>query len=513
MCQRCIKAGFECQGYGFRFAGSDSTRSFRRPIASGSADQQQPALTNAEVSKIIEELDSASSSTGKGPFSVLSFGHHVSLRETTEKAQRARRSSNLAIRQSKAHLPSSSSLSSRSTSTDSEDSSAVSPRSQSMTPPILVRDPPPLQLTPRQCELMEHWTAFVCNNMAPISGSPVNPYRSLYPALALQGVASTPGSGIARLAVFHAVCGTAAWSLSKLKPDDPAYHALSVNHDQLALQYIQESIGRPGGVRDVAVPAAIMACLTGDTISSRLDLWGRHLRGGLRSLLSVLSCKKRTESRHIISVLCQQYLLGVALGRGGTVADAEKLQGEILNEPLYLEECHCITREMLDTVVAINALAASSVRRQDLAETERVRQKLLHCAPTFKDNLRHHVSHTYYAAMQIYFTRDVLQSKETQHLASTAIYHLEGAREAGQGSFGQVLMWALLNIAPECTTVELQGRLLDWYNSQLGPHLGRLDAFMASLHSIWSRRRYPEPDDSQSRVEEIKSDSFISGLS
>lgn len=266
VCQRCVKAGFECQGYGFRFAGSDSTRSFRRPIASSSGTRQQPALTNAEVSKIIDELDSASSSTERGPFSVLSFDDVTPGETPNEPGEYKNHFGQITIRQGRPSLVARGSSSQGSTSTDSEDSRSVfSAHSQSVTPPTLIRQPSPLILTPRQSELLEHWTTFVCNNMAPVAVSPINPYRTIYPALALQGLAATADLGPARLAVFHAICGTAAWSMSKIKVGDPSYRALSVNHDQLALQYIQQSIERPGGVRDIAIPAAIMACLTGES--------------------------------------------------------------------------------------------------------------------------------------------------------------------------------------------------------------------------------------------------------
>lgn len=503
-CNRCIKANFECQGYDFKFAGSDSSRSFRRPVAPGSNARQVALFTNAEVSDILDELDAVTDSVQKGPFSVLSFDDQATEKERSSPAVdlafhtvRPKRESLSSSRDSEYASPQSSPL-------DHGSSLALSRTSYSGSPPM-VQEPHLLSVSGRQSELFEHWTSFLCYNLSPLTSS-VNPFRYTYPSLALEGLTVTQDMATARLAVFHGICGTAAWSLSRLKQDDPSYHALSVYHDQMALRFIQQTIERPDGLQDAAIPAAIMSCLTGDTISRRLDLWGRHLRGGYRCLLAILA-QHRIKDR-TISRLCEQYLLGAAFGNFGTAAETQILwDAVLLDEPLYIEECHCITKPMLQSVIAINLLAASP-RRKDPNEVEAVRIHLHQSMPKFEEPLRHHLSYAYYFAIMIHFSRSLFQAVNTEQLAAKAIDHLEWAKETARGNCGQILMWLLFKIGPECASLELRSRLLSWCNSHLRVNINNMDSFISHLQKTWAVSAMPVPETTNFTIEEIKTERY-----
>lgn len=503
-CNRCIKAGFDCEGYDFKFAGSDSSRSFRRPVAPASNAQRVPSFTNAEVTGILDELDTATASLQKGPFSVLAFEQTSQDEPSTPTVDLALHPARVKQELSSWQSPQDSGIASQHTSPADDNKSLTPTRAYYSPSPPMIQEPPLLTISGRQSELFEHWTTFLSHNLSPLT-STVNPFRYTYPSLALEGLTVTEDMATARLAVFHGICGTAAWSLSRLKQHDQSYHALSVYHDQMALRYIQETIERPGGLHDAAIPAAIMSCLTGDTVSGRLDLWGRHLRGGYRCLLNVLAYHKTRD--RTMSVLCQQYLLGAALGHFGTAAELQMLWDAVLDGPLYIEECHCFTRPMLESVNAINLLAVSN-KRFNPGEVEAVRLKLRRSVPKFEDPLRHHLSYAYYFAIMIHFSRALSQSVNTEQLAAKAIDHLEWARQASGGNCGNILMWLLYKIGPECESVSLRKRLLDWCNAQMRVNINDMDIFISHLQKTWSISGQLLSGETEFPVEEIKTESY-----
>ncbi|KAF2168008.1 hypothetical protein M409DRAFT_21455 [Zasmidium cellare ATCC 36951] len=503
-CNRCIKAGFDCEGYDFKFAGSDSSRSFRRPVAPGSKAQQVASFTNAEVTGILDELDIATASLQKGPFSVLSFDSAAQDEPSTPTVDLALHPTRVKQELSSWESPQDSGFASQQTSPTNDTKSLTPIRTYYSPSPPMVQEPHFLTISGRQSELFEHWTTFLCHNLSPLT-STVNPFRYTYPSLALEGLTVTADVATARLAVFHGICGTAAWSLLRLKQHDQTYHALSVYHDQMALRYIQETIERPDGLHDAAIPAAIMSCLTGDTVSGRLELWGRHLRGGYRCLLNVLAHHKARD--RTMSVLCQQYLLGAALGNFGTAAELQTLWDAVLNEPLYIEECHCITRPMLESVIAINLLAVSN-KRFNPNEVEAVRLQLRRSVPKFEDPLRHHLSYAYYFAIMIHFSRSFSQPVNTEQLAAKAVDHLEWAKQTSGGNCGNILMWLLFKIGPECESNELRTRLLHWCNTHLRTNINTLDTFIKHLQNTWAVSAIPAPETTGFPIEEIKTESY-----
>lgn len=489
-CNRCKKAGFECAGYDFKFAGSGSLRTFRRPVAPGSSSLQQPALSSAQVTGYLEELDAVANSTQKGPFSVLSFGPAEASTDTSEELrdtiipfsnlERLHDNFNPDIASSPGDSGYQSSLGAH-----NEDNVKTIPRSHPDSPPM-VMEPHLISVSMRQSELFEHWTTFVCNNLSPLSASSANPFRYVYPSLALEGIMTSADTAGPRLAVWHGICGTAAWSLSKLKPENNSYHALSVYHDQLALQYIQQNIVHPDGLIDAAIPAAIMTCLTGDTISGRLDAWGRHLKGGFGCLLAVLA---RQKSSSTTSVLCEQYLLAASLANFGSPLELRTLQKGIYSDYSYMEECHCITRPMINILVATNLLAKSQ-KRTDPTQIEKIRRILVQSAPKSQDNLtRYHLAFVWYYAISIHFTRNLVISSGTQQFALRAVEHLELAKDSDDsGTCGRIIMWPLLTIGLECKTPELRARLFEWCTSQLRgrQQVSNIDTFLALLRETWT---------------------------
>lgn len=489
-CHRCTKAGYECQGYDFRFgASAGSSRSFRRPVASGSSGRQTATFSNAEVSKILDELDLTTTSAERGPFAVLAFDIDASIDQHASQPPSPGRAGIIAIRTKTNSVAPPSSQDSGYVS-----SGYISPEGHIRTDasiawrcepmvPVMMKEPHLLKVPPMQVELFEHWTLFLCNNMSPMAKSSANPFRYLYPSLALEGLMVTPDMGAPRLAVFHGICGTAAWSLSKMKPDNMAYRAVSVSHDQLALKYIQHTIEQPGGIQDAAIPAAIMTCLTGDVLSGRLDLWGRHLHGGFRCLLTVLARQRVADGT--MSSLCQQYLLSAAFANFGSPSEIDMLRLGVLDDYTYIQECHCLTRAMVDVMFAINHLVKSDCRGDPTA-IERVRLQLNHSVPQFPDLIRYHISHAYYYAITIYFSRSFRESANTHQLAARAMDHLEWAKATGEGNPGKILMWCLFTIAPACSTPELKVRLLTWCNSQVNVNVSNMDHFVGLLQQTWS---------------------------
>lgn len=267
-CSRCLKAGLTCAGYDFRFGDAGSDRTFRRPVgAAASARSRQPALTSAAVNEILEDLDLRTESCRKGPFSVLS------LRPKSLDNFCSQHSPSVAnAKDGRGNMKAASQASS--------DTIAATPglaqvrfNPSNMEPiPAMARELNLLTLPPKQARLFEFFTTTLFKTLSPMSDSPSNPFRHVYPALALEGLAAGPENASSRLAILHGICGTAAWSLRYL---DSSYNALSVYHDGQTLQYIQQTIERQQVFDDALLPAAIMVCLAGDNVAGRVELWGR----------------------------------------------------------------------------------------------------------------------------------------------------------------------------------------------------------------------------------------------
>lgn len=346
----------------------------------------------------------------------------------------------------------------------------------------MVQEPNLLTLPSKQAKLFEYFATTLSATFSPMSASPDNPFRHLYPSLALEGLGANPEHASSRLAILHGICGTAAWNLRHV---DSSYADLSLYHDGQALQYIQQTIERQQALRDALLPAAIMACLTGDNVAGRIELWGKHAKGGLSCLLGAVAQRGTKDS--VTSSICQSYLLLAACGNFGTPLDLKMLKSGIIgNRYSYIEDCHGLSSPVLDCIIAINLLTASQYPH-DSNRVEKIRLQLLRAAPRFDEPMRHHLANVFYYATWIYYTKSFIPSGDTHQLASTAIDHLELATYFGTGSIGYILKWPLFTIGAECKTPELRARMAAWCNAQLS--IQNIKTFINTLQMTWSVSR------------------------
>lgn len=269
-CSRCVKLGLTC-GYDFRFAEPGSNRTFRRPLgAVEGATWIQPALPSTEVNAMLKDVDLAHRSLRKGPFSVLSLG----IEEPDRTASQPRRRPTLGREDVEKDPHDSSASSSRvlKASTPGIPSSEMTLQCRNTPSPPTVRDLNLLTLPPKQARLFEYFSTTLSSTISPNFGSTANPFRYVYPSLALEGLRASAEDASSRLAIFHGICGTAAWSLRHV---DSSYAELSVHHDGLALRFIQQTIDQRQAFCDAVLPAAIMACLSGENVAGRIDSWGK----------------------------------------------------------------------------------------------------------------------------------------------------------------------------------------------------------------------------------------------
>lgn len=129
----------------------------------------------------------------------------------------------------------------------------------------------------------------------------------------------------------------------------------------------------------------------------------------------------------------------------------------------------------------------SSRNPYDPARVEDIGLRLRQAVPRVGDPFRHHLANVFYYAAWIYYTKALLHSEDTYHLASIAIDHLELATCFGPGKMGRILKWPLFTIGAECQTPELRNRMAAWCNSQLS--VRDVEGFVKTLQSTWSISR------------------------
>lgn len=206
----------------------------------------------------------------------------------------------------------------------------------------LVHQISPYTMPRVQIELIHHWVTFLSGTLLLVD-TPDNPCRTLFVPMALQGVDAEDAEFSMNRIVFHAICSASAFSLCHLRQDQ-RYQALALTHDQLALHHLRHNLDHSPEVNESTL-AAVLSCVVAEAISGRRHRWRTHLAGAL-ALLERGSDDRWTR-RPAASSMLQSYISLLALCRLRMSPRLVSLLDGPAEMENYLERAHGMTKPLV----------------------------------------------------------------------------------------------------------------------------------------------------------------------
>jgi hypothetical protein len=552
-----MRGGFDCRGYAIKLAWIDpDTQAWEQKIrrvvvgpgcsTAATVYDETSTFLNVDVQRALERVDQKSSLSKAvlvGPFSVFPLrGNRGTSGESPPDKTESLSSSSLPANdeddvendiehtrgssegtKSKPVSPSSS-LSSGAWSTAADSlsptsahveldkalyifSTAKRPPPATTVNPALLRH---LDLLPRpaeQRELIHHWVEFVSWHLVPVDG-PDNPFRSVFTPMALAGLNSPSSQTDGQIALFHALCATAAFSRGQLL-DNKRARTLAMKHYNLAVIHLRHCLEKMKDQhlqqRD-SILATITAFSAMDMITGRSSEWRTHLQGGASWLATIeRSAWSRDKSS---SMVYQGYLAVAALCNISLPPDIE-CEDDCADEDYYvLDRFFGLTRPILKHIVRMNSLLRQASHGNSDPELFRELEIRLHSQVPNADNLdldglkdtrarelsRHHAYVFYYASL-IYFQRTIRRRRpdHVQGMVTSALSHLEEIERLGADVIGCTLVWPPFIVACECQTPNLQARMLAWYTLKRRHGFMNLEISKDVAMELWRRRALTSP--------------------
>ncbi|KIW88057.1 uncharacterized protein Z519_11167 [Cladophialophora bantiana CBS 173.52] len=551
-CARCLKGGFQCQGYGIKLVWVDPDsqereQNIRRVIGTPTVYDDGSNFVRVDVHEALEEIERLSPQAGclsSGPFSVFSLqrsrtgsfeGFHgieplaLPNRERRDSAssptdQTGEVSDENADDLIETVISPFTSYPRTPSSYTPPDTPPLWPSTSSPAPlPLIIRH---LDLLPRPAEqraLIHHWTDFVCWHLVPVD-RPDNPFRSVFTPMALAGLASPSNQSNGQIALFHALCATSAFSRGQLLNGDNRNLTLAMKHYNLAIMHLRHSLANLrdrddnnhlGGGQEVHLQrGSILATITMfsamDMITGRSSEWRTHLQGGA-SWLSTIE-ESEWDRDKSSSMVYQGYLAIAALCNINLPSTIDVESENFLGDARHyvLDRFFGLTRPILKHIVVMNSLikrisntTASdppTAETLDDLETQLYSQTPsnldLTGLPPLAQSLTLHHAYVFYYASLIYFLRTVRRLPPDvlciQHMVSKAVTHLEDIESLGGDSIGCTLVWPPFIVACECLSGELQEKMLEWYRLKRRHGFMNLELSKDIARELWRRRQLAE---------------------
>lgn len=541
LCARCLRGGFECQGYGIKLVWVDPEtqereQNIRRVIGTPAVYDDDSKFMQVDVNEALEVIEQLSADDGglsSGPFSVFTvnspqsgafkplldpdsclelFADDIcSATQTASEEKDLEEDEDEDIETVISPLITGGSTPSNQGNTFTQTFSTLIPfnrtdeQNTAIFPPLTLRH---LDLLPRpaeQRELIHHWTDFVCWHLVPVD-RPDNPFRSVFTPMALAGLTSPSNQSNGQVALFHALCATSAFSRSQLLNGDSHTLTLAMKHYHLAIMHLRHSLANlKGNLQADIQRGSILATITMfsamDMITGRSSEWRTHLQGGASWLATIEgNVWDRDKSS---SMVYQGYLAIAALCNISLPATIDVESEDFLDAKHYvLDRFFGLTRPILKHIVMMNSLikrissTASNPSPEFLDELE---IQLLAQTPEDLDLegldplgqalTRHHAYVFYYASL-VYFQRTVRRRSpnEVQELVECAVGHLEDIEDLGGDAIGCTLVWPPFVVACECQSVDLQQRMLAWYMLKRRHGFMNLEMSKDIAKELWRRR-------------------------
>lgn len=354
-----------------------------------------------------------------------------------------------------------------------------------------------------QKRLIHHWVTFTSRKLVLID-EPHNPCRIMMLPMALKGLMSKSEESNSNVAIFHALCASAASNLYELggrtNDDD---RVLALNHEQQAISHLRNNLAQADNHQDQSFAMAIMACITADAVSGTTQRWRTHVTGGL-AYLAKLHARGLDEAvvaafqRHMVSmaILCE---VPVPDDLKEFLEDESTSQGLEFTFPYY-----GVSRSFLRAHDRMNSLGAALKNPTPELEKEldafQLQQYLNF--PTLPPQqlqqpsqthglVLHHTAQVFYYAGLVFFQRSIRREalESVQSLVELGIRELEAIERVGKGELGCMMLWPVVVLSAECGDITWQGRMKVWFKNQRKLGLRNLVVLEEMIESIWTARK------------------------
>ncbi|EFW14660.1 hypothetical protein D8B26_000657 [Coccidioides posadasii str. Silveira] len=365
-----------------------------------------------------------------------------------------------------------------------------------------------LSMPASQKRLMHHWVTFTSSKIV-LLDEPHNPCRTMMLPMALKGLMSSSEDSNADVAIFHAICASAAFNLFELGGRaNEQDRALALNHEQQAIRHLRHNLARADEHRDQSFAMAIMACIAVEAISGTTQRWRTHVQGGLAYLAKLHSCGVEEVvlsgfRRHMVSmaILCD---FPVRDDLKSFLNDDEErfVEGLEFTFPYY-----GVSRSFLrehDRMNAFAATIATSTVRTPTLEKELDAfelqlylnfpglppQDLVSSSSKAHGLVLHHIAKVFYYAGLVFFQRSIRHAAvaTVQTLVELGVHELESIERVGKGELGCMMLWPVLVLGAECGSSGVQQRMRAWFRDQRKLGFRNLVVLEELVDAVWRAR-------------------------
>lgn len=363
-----------------------------------------------------------------------------------------------------------------------------------------------LPMPSKQKRLIHHWVTFTSRKLVLID-EPHNPCRTMMLPMALKGLISQSQGSNADVAIFHALCASAAYNLFELTGrTNEQDRVLALYHDNEAVHHLRHNLTRANEHRDQSFAMAIMACIAVEAVSGTTQRWRTHVSGGL-AYLAKLQSQGLDEAA--LSAF-RQHMVKMAILCGFSVQDHLKAflddesgssDGLEFTFPYY-----GISRSFLRAQDHINFLLANlpASRSPELdKELDAFELQLYLDFPALPPHnllsaatnqthgiVIHHTSKAFYYAGLVFFQRSVRCASvaAVQELVELGVQELESIDRAGHGTLGCLMLWPVLVLGAECGAPDVQKRMRAWFQAQRRLGFRNLVVLEDLVATVWRAR-------------------------
>ncbi|KAF9771832.1 hypothetical protein IL306_010498, partial [Fusarium sp. DS 682] len=313
-CNRCLKAGIECEGYGVRISwasdgpssnGFDESDQGDGPSHEGSSDLPSEAQSTSTPFFLDQNLP-----LSQGPFTdhlntrifhsyeLLGQGlttgpPYASLQTAQPQLPMLQLFDQNSIPQDGINTHSTSTpISLGDVSTGSLPLPGVSELVSQTSSPVNTPDQRRkitrhLDILPDpalHCELLQHWTLSLCDSLNPVPGA-LNPLRSAMMPIALEGSRTDSEKSTGATALFHFICSASAFHLAKKRECEESKGSLenvALEHHNIGITHLAQNIRHSkNGTDCVSLLASIIMCIYNEAVTLPTTFWRLHFRGAV----------------------------------------------------------------------------------------------------------------------------------------------------------------------------------------------------------------------------------------
>lgn len=328
--------------------------------------------------------------------------------------------------------------------------------------------------------------------------------------MALKGLMSQAEGSNADVAIFHALCASAAYNLFELSGrSNEQDRVLALYHDNEAVLHLRYNLARTNEHRDQSFAMAIMACIAVEAVSGTTQRWRTHVSGGL-AYLTQLQSQGLPE---VALSAFRQHMVKMAIMCGFSVPHNLKAflddesgasDGLEFTFPYY-----GVSRSFLRAHDRINDLLTNpegSRTPEQEKELDAFELQLYLDFPVLSQQTApsaaaspknsvviHHTSTAFYYAGLVFFQRGVRDAPvaAVQDLVELGLQELEAIDQVGQGTLGCLMLWPVLVLGAECGEPALQQRMRNWFQAQRKLGFRNLIVLEDLVATVWRARNVP----------------------